>query len=336
MSRMLFERAQRYLGIQEVAGLRDHPLIRWWHSLCTIGETSDQVPWCSSFVNGVCWDERRSRSKSAAARSWLDFGSDGGSIRLPRREPGQHRLHREVCERSDHWRPAGVGAMRYYTAIGGTHDWQRGQWFWCVDPVTGEPVVFAAWMRSQGYQCSRRDSPYWSGLLGGVPFLRMKAWEFGVSVFKEDMERRFPDVTDRHGLTVSHGGAVAMMACANGLKLDSLVTLMMPIRGDLEDVYRAALPNITTYTNVYAESWWRDRFQVLGTLRDGRWRYRRTLELDGVDIVNIGVKKVGHSVLVRKPQQIVRLKTEGILARLSCFIRPATAPCIQQSGGRIR
>ena len=70
----LFERAQRYLGVAEIPGEADHPLIRWWHSLCTIGETDDEVPWCSSFANGVAWDERRARSRSAAARSWLGVG----------------------------------------------------------------------------------------------------------------------------------------------------------------------------------------------------------------------------------------------------------------------
>ena len=69
-----FELAQRYLGIAEIPGERDHPLIRWWHSLTTIGETDDEVPWCSSFVNGICWELRRPRSKSARARSWLDVG----------------------------------------------------------------------------------------------------------------------------------------------------------------------------------------------------------------------------------------------------------------------
>ena len=70
----LFDHAQRYIGIREVKGEKDHPLIRWWHSLCTIGEVADEVPWCSSFVNGMAWDLRMPRSRSAAARSWLGIG----------------------------------------------------------------------------------------------------------------------------------------------------------------------------------------------------------------------------------------------------------------------
>lgn len=79
----LFEHAQRYIGIREVPGEKDHPLIRWWHSLCTIGETEDEVPWCSSFINGMCWDLRRARSKSAAARSWLGIGIAVPLVRDP-------------------------------------------------------------------------------------------------------------------------------------------------------------------------------------------------------------------------------------------------------------
>lgn len=69
-----YDLAQRYLGVAEKPGEADHPLVRWWHSLCSIGESPDSIPWCSSFVNGICWELRRARSKSAAARSWLDVG----------------------------------------------------------------------------------------------------------------------------------------------------------------------------------------------------------------------------------------------------------------------
>ena len=67
--------AQRYVGVGELAG-EDHPLIQWWHSLCSLGNNQpDETPWCSSFVNGVAWELRLPRSKSAAARSWLAVGT---------------------------------------------------------------------------------------------------------------------------------------------------------------------------------------------------------------------------------------------------------------------
>jgi uncharacterized protein (TIGR02594 family) len=43
--------------------------------LCALGpDQPDTVPWCSSFVNAICWMLRLPRSKSAAARSWLLVG----------------------------------------------------------------------------------------------------------------------------------------------------------------------------------------------------------------------------------------------------------------------
>lgn len=71
-----YERAQRFIGIKEISGEKNHPLIQWWLSLCGFSlDTPDEVPWCSAFANGVAWDLRLPRSKSAAARSWLSVGT---------------------------------------------------------------------------------------------------------------------------------------------------------------------------------------------------------------------------------------------------------------------
>lgn len=71
-----YEHAQRYVGIiLERPGGLDHPLIQWWLSLCSLGMAAhDETPWCSAFCNGIAWDLRLPRSKSAAARSWLLVG----------------------------------------------------------------------------------------------------------------------------------------------------------------------------------------------------------------------------------------------------------------------
>lgn len=71
-----FMLAQRYVGIKEIAGEKNHPLVSWWLSLCGFSlDTPDEVPWCSAFVNGIAWELRLPRSKSAAARSWLAVGT---------------------------------------------------------------------------------------------------------------------------------------------------------------------------------------------------------------------------------------------------------------------
>lgn len=71
-----FSLAQRYVGIQEIGGEQDHPLVQWWLSLCGFPtDVHDEVAWCSAFVNGIAWELRLPRSKSAAARSWLTVGT---------------------------------------------------------------------------------------------------------------------------------------------------------------------------------------------------------------------------------------------------------------------
>lgn len=75
----IWNRAERYIGIHEIHGEADHPLILWWHKLCHIedadGVGTDEIPWCSSFVNGVCWDEYAPMTYSARARSWLEIAA---------------------------------------------------------------------------------------------------------------------------------------------------------------------------------------------------------------------------------------------------------------------
>jgi len=77
--------ASRYVGIAELEGPDSHPLVSWWLSLCGLGQTpADSIPWCSAFTNGIAWELRLPRSKSAAARSWLGVGTP---IQLPEAEP---------------------------------------------------------------------------------------------------------------------------------------------------------------------------------------------------------------------------------------------------------
>lgn len=72
-----YDLAQRYIGIREISEAgKDHPLIQWWLSLCGFGlDAADEIPWCSAFVNGIAWELRLPRSKSAMARSWLGVGT---------------------------------------------------------------------------------------------------------------------------------------------------------------------------------------------------------------------------------------------------------------------
>jgi uncharacterized protein (TIGR02594 family) len=66
--------AQRFIGMGEIAGDKDNGFITWCLTLCGIQDGHDEIPWCSAFLNGIFWMLRQPRSKSAAARSWLEVG----------------------------------------------------------------------------------------------------------------------------------------------------------------------------------------------------------------------------------------------------------------------
>jgi len=46
---------------------------------------NDEVPWCSAFVNYICWLLRLPRSKDLRARSWLEVGTP---VTLEQATPG--------------------------------------------------------------------------------------------------------------------------------------------------------------------------------------------------------------------------------------------------------
>lgn len=71
-----FAFSEKYIGIREIPGALDHPLIQWYLSLCFDGNLRlhDEVPNCSAWHNGICWELGLPRSNSAAARSWLLVG----------------------------------------------------------------------------------------------------------------------------------------------------------------------------------------------------------------------------------------------------------------------
>lgn len=66
--------AERYIGTKEVFGKIDNPLILAMLKLDNDWPKNDETPWCSGFMNWICWHLRVARSKSLMARSWLNVG----------------------------------------------------------------------------------------------------------------------------------------------------------------------------------------------------------------------------------------------------------------------
>jgi uncharacterized protein (TIGR02594 family) len=68
--------ARRFAGVREIRGAVDHPLILAMLKLDATWPQNDETPWCSAFVNFVCWLLGLPRSHSLAARSWLLVGGE--------------------------------------------------------------------------------------------------------------------------------------------------------------------------------------------------------------------------------------------------------------------
>lgn len=87
--------AKAEIGIREDAlpGKHTQRIIEY-HKATTLRSTNDETPWCSSFVNWVVEQAGGTGTKSALARSWLEWGrklekpQSGCIIVIKKRTPG--------------------------------------------------------------------------------------------------------------------------------------------------------------------------------------------------------------------------------------------------------
>jgi uncharacterized protein (TIGR02594 family) len=69
-----FDVASRFIGVREVPGKKNNPLILSMLKLDGAWPEHDEVPWCSAFVNFIAFILGLPRSRSLRARSWLGVG----------------------------------------------------------------------------------------------------------------------------------------------------------------------------------------------------------------------------------------------------------------------
>ena len=69
-----YGQAERFIGQREIVGKVSNPQILAMLTLDLSWPEDDKVPWCSAFINYICWWLRLPRSKSLRARSWLEVG----------------------------------------------------------------------------------------------------------------------------------------------------------------------------------------------------------------------------------------------------------------------
>ena len=66
--------ALKELGVSETKGVNHSPRVLEYHDTTTLDADTDEVPWCSSFINWCIVKAGLKGTNSAAARSWLDWG----------------------------------------------------------------------------------------------------------------------------------------------------------------------------------------------------------------------------------------------------------------------
>lgn len=212
-----------------------------------------------------------------------------------------------------------------FLAIPGTWGWNGssdGQWH---DPSS----PWSAYMRGQGFEHLRgpdRRPFVWTTDVNGEQFWRrwfgkkpkINDWQAGghnlfawlVPPLAPD-RRQPPERT--HLIAHSHGLQLVLFACADGLKVNTLISIGSPVRADMLEVARRARPNIGYWLHLHSDC--SDRMQWLGELGDGALRIARAHPYADV---NHALPKVGHSRILNDshlfpviwpgPLDIIRLR----------------------------
>ena len=66
--------AKREIGVKEIPGDQSDSRILEYHKHTSGKFSKDEIPWCSSFVNFVMYKSGYLGTRSAMARSWLEWG----------------------------------------------------------------------------------------------------------------------------------------------------------------------------------------------------------------------------------------------------------------------
>lgn len=74
MSYPWFEHAKKEMGISEIAGKIHNARILQYHSHTTLSAHDDETPWCASFICCMLEETGFNSTKSAAAKSYLNYG----------------------------------------------------------------------------------------------------------------------------------------------------------------------------------------------------------------------------------------------------------------------
>lgn len=74
LHKKMLDIATKEIGVKEIDGSGENKRILEYHKCTTLKATSEEVPWCSAFVNWVCAQIPVPGTNNAMARSWLLWG----------------------------------------------------------------------------------------------------------------------------------------------------------------------------------------------------------------------------------------------------------------------
>ncbi len=98
--------AEKELGVTEIVGAKHNPRILEYHSFTDLGARNDETAWCSSFANFCMAKSGFPYARSAAARSWLQWGialasPRYGCVTVLRRGTSEWEGHVAFCVAED-------------------------------------------------------------------------------------------------------------------------------------------------------------------------------------------------------------------------------------------
>lgn len=199
--------------------------------------------------------------------------------------------------------------MTRYVLVPGTHSTLRKESQWW-EP--GSP--FNQLLQRNGLTPARTRPFIWSSNLDGVSFWPWQwfrkdnhvDWKAAGEALISYLEL-VPYVEDRNLIAHSHGLQVVLYAAAAGMPINSLISVMSPVRGDMKDVAQAARPNIGRWLHLHSDK--SDKMQMWGGLFDGQWGVHRTHPLADE---NQPFPGIGHSTILH-PENMALWKSEGLI-----------------------
>ena len=173
--------------------------------------------------------------------------------------------------------------------------------------------AFYEFLRGQDFEPIGADNPWqWTTDLNGMFWQRARhtdwqaagssLWQYLVPPVTGPERETYIPIRDRNLIIHSHGLQPVLYACANGLRVNNIITVGSPNRRDMWEVAHKARPNIHYWVHIADPSLWANKWGWLGAMFDGefKWPPRWSHLLANI---NIAVHGTGHSNVLRDPEK---------------------------------